>query len=165
MQHRTGCWLGRISDDPKAHYEQLQPLLDYVVARMHDVGITEGRILMARPAADGQLSAAGRVDWVTETSGTAVALGQRSGARPLLLTERNGVREYQTVFFVRRDSPIQRIQDLRGHRLALQNTASTSAYLVPVMTLLQEGLAPQIPAGVWDVPGRDSVGTCSHVAS
>ena len=40
--------LGRISDDPKAHYEQLQPLLDYVVARMHDVGITEGRILMAR---------------------------------------------------------------------------------------------------------------------
>ena len=31
--------LGRISDDPKAHYEQLQPLLDYVVARMHDVGI------------------------------------------------------------------------------------------------------------------------------
>ncbi len=34
--------LGRISDDPKAHYEQLQPLLDYVVARMHDVGIKEG---------------------------------------------------------------------------------------------------------------------------
>jgi len=31
--------LGRISDDPQAHYEQLQPLLDYVVARMRDVGI------------------------------------------------------------------------------------------------------------------------------
>ena len=26
------------------------------------------------------------------------------------------------------------------------------------MTLLQEGLAPQILAGVWDMPGRDSVG-------
>src|SRR5690606_19387522 len=26
--------LGRISDDPKAHYEQLKPLLDYVVPRM-----------------------------------------------------------------------------------------------------------------------------------
>ena len=151
--------LGRISDDPKAHYEQLQPLLDYVVARMHDVGIKEGRILMARdPQQMASYLRRGRVDWVTETSGTAVALGQRSGARPLLLTERNGVREYQTVFFVRRDSPVQRIQDMRGHRLALQNTASTSAYLVPVMTLLQEGLAPQILAGVWDMPGRDSVG-------
>lgn len=39
--------LGRISDDPKSHYAQLQPLLDYVVPRMRDVGITEGRILMA----------------------------------------------------------------------------------------------------------------------
>lgn len=151
--------LGRISDDPQAHYEQLQPLLDYVVARMHDVGITEGRILMARdPQQMASYLRRGRVDWVTETSGTAVALGQRSGARPLLLTERNGVRQYQTVFFVRRDSPIQQLQGLRGHRLALQNTASTSAYLVPVMTLLQQGLAPQILAGVWDVPGRDSVG-------
>ena len=42
--------LGRISDDPKAHYEQLKPLLDYVVPRMADVGIREGRILMARDA-------------------------------------------------------------------------------------------------------------------
>ena len=75
--------LGRISDDPKAHYEQLQPLLDYVVARMHDVGIQEGRILMARdPQQMASYLRRGRVDWVTETSGTAVALGQRSGARP-----------------------------------------------------------------------------------
>src|SRR3546814_17933238 len=42
--------LGRTSDNPKAHYEQLKPLLDYVVPRMRDVGITEGRILMARDA-------------------------------------------------------------------------------------------------------------------
>ena len=40
--------LGRISDDPKAHYEQLKPLLDYLVPRMADVGIRRGRILMAR---------------------------------------------------------------------------------------------------------------------
>src|SRR5690606_35087778 len=57
--------LGRISDNPKAHYEQLKPLLDYVVPRMRDVGITEGRILMAR---DAQQMASylrrGRVDWV-----------------------------------------------------------------------------------------------------
>lgn len=151
--------LGRISDDPKAHYEQLQPLLDYVVERMHDVGIREGRILMARdPQQMASYLRRGRVDWVTETAGTAMALGQRSGARPLLLTERSGVREYHTVFFVRRDSPIQHVQDLKGHRLALQNTASTSAYLVPVMTLLGQGVTPQILAGAWDMPGSDTVG-------
>ena len=64
--------LGHISDDPNAHYAQLKPLLDYVVPRMRTVGITEGRILMAR---DAQQMASylrrNRVDWVTETANTA----------------------------------------------------------------------------------------------
>lgn len=151
--------LGRISDDPKVHYQQLKPLLDYVVPRMHDVGIREGRILMAP---DAQRMASylrrGRVDWVTETAGTAMLLQQRSGARPLLLTERNGVREYNTIFFVRRDSPVQRLEQLPGHSVALQSTLSTSAYLVPVLTLLQTGLRPEILLGPKDEPAPDAVG-------
>ncbi len=151
--------LGRISDNPKAHHAQLQPLLDYVVPRMRDVGITEGRILMAP---DAQQMASylrrGRVDWVTETTGTAVALGLRSGAQPLLLTERSGVRDYHTVFFVRRDSPVRVLADLKGHSLALQNVASTSAYLVPVMTLLQHGLTPEILLSARDAAAPDTVG-------
>jgi len=145
--------------DPRSHYAQLQPLLDYVIPRMHDVGITEGRILMARDTQQmGSYLRRGRVDWVTETSGTAVALGQRSGAKPLLLTERSGVREYHTVFFVRRDSAVRTLEDLRGHTLALQNMASTSAYLVPVMTLLQHGETPEILASIGDVAAPDTVG-------
>jgi phosphonate transport system substrate-binding protein len=67
--------LGRISDDPKAHYEQLKALLDYVVPRMKDVGIREGRILMAKDAQQmGSYLRRGRVDWVTETAGTGMML-------------------------------------------------------------------------------------------
>lgn len=151
--------LGRISDDPKAHYQQLQPLLDYVVPRMRDVGISEGRILMAR---DAQQMASylrrGRVDWLTETAGTAMALGQRSGAQPLLLTERSGVREYGSVFFVHRDSGIRDLSDLRGRTLAMQSVLSTSAYLVPVMELLEHGLRPEILLTPQDQPSAESVG-------
>lgn len=151
--------LGRITDDPQAHYPQLQPLLDYVVAHMHDLGIREGRVLMAR---DAQQMASylrrGRVDWVTETAGTAVALGQRADARPLLLTERSGVRDYHSVFFVRKESPVRQLADLRGHTVALQNVASTSAYLVPAMTLLEHGMVPQILQSPDDVPTADAVG-------
>lgn len=158
-QAPTVLVLGRISNDPQAHYEQLQPLLDYVVARMHDVGIREGRVLMAR---DAQQMASylrrGRVDWVTETAGTAVALGQRAGAEPLLLTERSGVRDYHTVFFSRRDSGVGQLQDLRGRTLALQNVGSTSAYLVPVMTLLQHNLRAEILQTADDAPPPDAVG-------
>ena len=151
--------LGRISDDPNAHYAQLKPLLDYVVPRMRDVGITEGRVLMAR---DAQQMASylrrNRVDWVTETASTAVQLQQRAAARPLLLTERNGVSSYHTVFFVRKDSPIRDLRDLRGHTLALQSTASTSAYMVPMTELLDAHLSPEILLAPSDLPSEDRVG-------
>ena len=151
--------LGRISDDPKEHYDQLKPLLDYVVPRMRDVGITEGRILMAR---DAQQMASylrrNRVDWVTETASTAVQLQQRAAARPILLTERNGVSHYHSVFFVRKDSPIRSLRDLPGHTVALQSIASTSAYMVPMTELLEAGLSPEILLAPSDMPAPDRVG-------
>lgn len=151
--------LGRISDDPARHHAQLQPLLDYVVARMGDVGITEGRILMAR---DAQQMASylrrGRVDWVTETAGGAVLLAERSNAQPLLLAERNGASQYHSVFFVRRDSPIQSLQELTGRRLAVQEPMSTSAYMVPMTRLLASGVRPEILMDLDDRPSADRVG-------
>src|SRR3546814_2136163 len=147
--------LGRISDNPKAHYEQLKPLLDYVVPRMRDVGITEGRILMAR---DAQQMASylrrGRVDWVTETAGTAMQLQQQAGAVPMLITERNGVNRYHSVFFARRDSNIGSLEDLPGHSIAFQNSASTSAYFVPATELLERGLPMEILLPPTDRPDR-----------
>ncbi|WP_449466481.1 phosphate/phosphite/phosphonate ABC transporter substrate-binding protein [Stenotrophomonas humi] len=156
---RSVLVLGRISDDPKSHYDQLKPLLDYVVPRMREVGIVEGRILMARDAQQmGSYLRRGRVDWVTETAGTAMALQQRAGARPLLLTERSGVGAYESVFFVRRDSPVGSLEDLKGRTVALQSALSTSAYLVPAMELLEHGVKPEILLTPSDVPAADTVG-------
>ena len=151
--------LGRVSDDPKAHYEQLKPLLDYIVPRMADVGITEGRILMAGDLQ--QMTSylrRGRVDWVTETSANAMRLQERAGATPILLTERDGVSSYRSLTFVRRDSGITSIDDLRGHSIAFQNPASTSAYVVPAMELLRGGLPMQLLLSPMDTPDPQSVG-------
>lgn len=151
--------LGRISDDPKTHYEQLKPLLDYVVPRMADVGIREGRILMAK---DAQQMASylrrGRVDWVSETAGTAMLLEQRAQTRPLLLTERDGVSHYHSVFFARRDSGLRTLKDLSGHNVAFQRPSSTSAYFVPAATLLEQGLALEILLSPTDRINRGAVG-------
>src|SRR5690606_20901895 len=134
-------------------------LLDYVVPRMREVGITEGRVLMARDARQmASYLRRGRVDWVTEAAGTAVQLQQRANARLLLLTERNGTSRYRTMFFVHRDSPIRNLSGLRGHTLALQDPGSTSGYQVPMITLLDNGLVPGILAGPGDRPGADRVG-------
>lgn len=151
--------LGRISDDPAAHYDQLKPLLDYVVQRMGDVGIREGRVLMARDLRQMEsYLRRGRVDWVTETAGSAMVLAARARARPLLLTERSGVGAYRTVFIARSDSGIDGLDDLRGHSIAFQNPTSTSAYFVPAMTLIDRGLDLEILLSPFDRPAEGSVG-------
>jgi phosphonate transport system substrate-binding protein len=151
--------LGRISDDPKAHYEQLKPLLDYVVPRMAGVGIREGRILMARDAQQmNSYLRRGRVDWVTETAAMGTQLQHRGSARALLLTERDGVSRYRTVFFARRDSGIDSLADLRGRSIAFQNPFSTSAYYVPASELLDQGLRLEILLSPMDRPASGTVG-------
>src|SRR3546814_11281107 len=75
--------LGRISDNPKAHYEQLEPLLDYVVPRMRDVGITDARILTHRGSQ--QMASYLRRDRVasaTDPAGTPPQPQPQDGARP-----------------------------------------------------------------------------------
>lgn len=151
--------LGRISDDPGAHYEQLKHLLDYVVPRMADVGIREGRVLMARDAQQMQsYMRRGRVDWVTETAATAMMLAERAGAVPLLMTERDGVAQYHTLYFVRNDSPVRTLDDLRGRSIAFQNRFSTSAYYVPAVELLERGQRLEVLLSPMDRPAPDSVG-------
>lgn len=159
QNHAGVLVLGRISDDPKLHCGQLQPLLDYVVPRMAEVGIRSGRILMARDAQQMRsYLRRGQVDWVTETAAVAGLLVERAQARPLLLTERGGVRLYRSVFFARADSAIGGLADLRGKALALQSGASTSAYYGPAMVLLAAGLPMQPLPGPTDRPDADSVG-------
>jgi phosphonate transport system substrate-binding protein len=151
--------LGRISDDPKSHYEQLKPLLDYIVPRMADLGIRKGEILMAQNLQQmGSYLRRGRVDWVSETSASGMWLDARAGAVPLLLTERFGYGTYHTVFFARRDAGIHGIDGLRGHSIAFQNTSSTTAYFVPAMQLLERGESLTLLLSPRDKPDRSTVG-------
>src|SRR5690606_32550561 len=100
----------------------------------------------------------GRVDWVTETSANAMRLQERVGARPLLLTERDGVSSYRSITFVRRDSGIGFLDGLRGHSIAFQSQDSTSAYVVPTMELLRQGLPMQLLLSPMDRPDDKAVG-------
>lgn len=151
--------LGRVSDNPKADHERLRAMLDYVVPQMAEVGIVGGRVLMAR---DSQQMASylrrGKVDWVTETAGSAMTLQDRANAQLLLAAERAGTNAYQAVFFARRDSGISTLADLRGRSIAFQSGASTSAYFLPASELLQAGLPLAILASPSDRPANEMVG-------
>jgi len=151
--------LGRASDDPAMHYDRLKPMLDYVVDRMGDLGIRQGRVLMARDgAAMASYLRQGRVDWVTETAGAALGLIERGDAMPLALSWRGGDQRYFSVFIARRDSGITSLDDLAGRTIAFQHPMSTSAYLVPAGVLLDHNLSMAALLSPLDRPADNQVG-------
>ena len=158
-QGQTTLVLGRVSDDPKTHYERLKPLLDYAVSKMTDLGIREGRVLMARDAQQMvSYLRQGKVDWITETSGAALGFEERAGAQILLRARRGGLFDYSTVFFTRKDSGIRSLDQLAGRSLGFQHPMSTSAYLVPAAILLEQHLPLAIQASPLERPPAAFVG-------
>jgi phosphonate transport system substrate-binding protein len=135
------------------------PLVDYVVPRLADVGIREGRILMARDIQQmGSYVRRGRVDWVTGSVATGLQLQLRAGTRPMLLAQRNGAGSDRTLFVVCRESALASIQDLRGHSIVFKNATSPGAYFVPAMQLLQQGMVLQRLLSPMDHPDAATVG-------
>lgn len=75
---------------------------------------------------------------------------QTEKLEPTLLAWRKGQRQYHTVFFVRKESEILNLRDLRGRTIAFEAARSTSAYFVPRAELLAAGLslAPAEDTGI-----------------
>jgi phosphonate transport system substrate-binding protein len=150
--------LGRISDDPKKHHRALKPMADYLAARLRDLGIERGEVLMAKDAKQmGRYMREGRIDMLSETVFVVSQLRNEIGIEPLVKTWRKGASDYHTVFFVRKDSGINGLDDLRGRVIGFEEPRSTSAFLVPAAELITRRLklapldSPREPAPAGEV--------------
>lgn len=65
---------------------------------------------------------------------------EQAGARTVLAEERRGQPHYSARFWVRRDSGVEELADLRGRTVAFNDPLSASGYLFPVDKLAEEGL-------------------------
>ena len=133
--------LGKVSTDPHQHYQHLKNMVDYVAARMQDLGIRRGEVLIARDNQQMiQYLREGKVDWVGETVFSGILFEQKANAEILLRRWKKGVPTYRTVFITRKDSGIRQLSDLIGKTIAFEDPGSTSAYFIPVAELLSAGL-------------------------
>ena len=132
--------LGRVSDNPKKHIKSLEPIVSYVAEKMRGVGIEKGAILLAKD--NRQLInflRQGKVDWVTETPFSATLFEEKADAEIMLLRWKKGVSKYSTIFIARKDSGIKTLADLKGKKIAFEDSGSTSGFFLPVSLLLQSG--------------------------
>jgi phosphonate transport system substrate-binding protein len=132
--------LGDISDDPGEVIEGTQPMADYLAAGLTEFGITAGEVRIASDADEmTQLLKDGEVDLYFDSVYPATLISDATGAQPILRRWRFGVEEYFTVIFTSEDSGIDSLTDLQGHMVAFDNPFSTSGFLLPAVTLVEEG--------------------------
>lgn len=65
------------------------------------------------------------------------------GVEARLTVIRHGLATYQSQFIVKADSPIKKIEDLAGKKIAFVEPASASGYLLPLKTLKEKGIVPK----------------------
>jgi phosphonate transport system substrate-binding protein len=156
---KTDLVIGKVTDNPKKHYRTLKPMADYVAGRMKDLGITEGRVLMARDNARMvEYLRQGKVDWVTETVFSAVVYQRRAGAEFLVKKWKKGEPDYHVVFFCRKDSGIQNLGDLKGKKIALEDPGSTTAYFYPAVAFIRENIPVMPLNSPMETPAEGRVG-------
>jgi len=151
--------IGKVSNNPKKHYKYLKPMLDYAVEKMKDLGIEDGRVLMAKDNEQMiEYLKSGRVDWVTETAFSALLYEHCNAAEILLRKWKKDAPEYYTIFFARKDSGIDSLQELKGKRLALEDPGSTTAFFEPYLCLVNHGLELQKLDSYREKPAPEKVG-------
>src|SRR5437867_9130562 len=90
--------IGRVSNEPEKTYRQLKPILDYVVGKLHDAGITEGSIVVAKDQSEMvKYLKQGKVDWVQKGVFDALVYSKEAGAEVALRSWGEGVPNYYSV--------------------------------------------------------------------
>ena len=122
--------IGRVSGEPEKTYRQLKPIVEYVVSKLHDVGITNGSVLVAKDQTEMiRYLKEGKVDWIQKGVFDALVFSKEAGAEIALRSWREGVPSYYAVIFSRKDTNINSLKDLVGKKIAFQDRDSNVSIL------------------------------------
>jgi phosphonate transport system substrate-binding protein len=118
----------------EAHYRDF---VGYVARKLS----SEGKIIIvSTPAELAKLLEQQKVDFYMESAYSTYIINDVQGAAKLLLRRwQRGKPEYQSLIFAKRNSGINRLEDLRGRIIVFENLESTSGYFLPKFFLLRNG--------------------------
>lgn len=129
--------MGTISESPSKMIKRYEPLSKYLASK----SLPMGKINNAHSVEEMiDLIGAGKVDFMFESPYGAVQIMMKTEASPVLIYEKDGVRQYNSVLFVKEASSIEGLDDLTGKVVAFEDPGSTSGYVLPKNLLAQTGL-------------------------
>jgi phosphonate transport system substrate-binding protein len=151
--------LADVSKNAAQKIRQFQPIADYLAENLKEYGIGVGEVKVAPDLSTiATLLKNGEVDVYFDSPYPAMRVSDESGAQPILRRWKGGNAEYFGVIFIRSDSGIESIEDLRGRTIAFEEPVSTSGYFLPLNYLIDTGLNPVQKGSPVDSVGADEVG-------
>ncbi len=135
--------IGLIGADPGQLLREFSPLADYLKNGLRDAGVRKVTVIIAQDLNElrGRIQKE-QLDFILTSTVPiqSMELDCRGFATSVVAVPATG-REETAVFFVRKDSPVQRLTDLRGKTLAFGDPWSTTGYALAVTALAGNKLA------------------------
>jgi len=140
--------VGRVAASVADELPAVEALTKELNQRIAGLGYARALPVIARDNAEMiEFLRDGTVDIVSQTPLSAIHFVARAGASILLGERHNGSATYSAVVFVREDSPVRTLADLRGRRMAFENRGSTAAFLLPLVALRRADIPAQLLEG------------------
>lgn len=153
--------ISKVTSHFHKQHQQLRPLIKYVGKKLKHMGIKKGKVLLARNNQELiKFVKEGKVDIVTETPFSSMLFIKKAGMKILLRSWKKGVSNYHSVIFVRKDSKINSLEDLKGKVIAFEDPGSTTGYFLPKAEIMRKGLQLVELNNYREKPPSDKIGYC-----
>lgn len=120
--------------------KEYTPIVGYLASKLSAFGIKEGKfIAVQNPYEASVLLRQGKLDVYVDSPFPAYIVAKLAGAEPILNRWKRGQELYHSNIFVKKDSKIKTLDDLKGKMMVFQKPDSTSAYFLPKAELIKRG--------------------------
>jgi phosphonate transport system substrate-binding protein len=124
--------LGVIGEEPAEDIRKTLPLAIYLGNQLQKEGFSQGKVFVAKSMNEMiSVLREGKVDLHFDNYARTLAVNRLTGSKPFLRRWKKGIAEYHGVLFTRSESGINRMEDLRGKSIALEEEFSTVGHLLP----------------------------------
>ncbi len=132
--------IGTIGNEPHGEIRKFQPLVDYL-----NNNLAQGKFVFKGAAASSvpgmiALFKEGMMDVYIDSPFPTYQVAESVGLVVWLRRWKKGIAEYHSVVFVRKDSRITSLEELKGKVIAFEDRFSTGSYALPKAALIGSGL-------------------------
>jgi phosphonate transport system substrate-binding protein len=133
--------VGLIGADPGQILQDFDPFVVYLGSRLRGSGIRDVTVIVVKDVDQMHTRVKeGKLDFILASAFPIVEM-ERDGLVPTVLAVQGTAREYPAVFFVRKQSSLRGLGDLRGKTVVFGTPSSTAGYAMAKAVLIMNNVA------------------------